>query len=154
MGVMRMPVGAAGKGCRFSRTPQMTERARGLRRSLGPIERRLWRYLRGAQLGVEFRRQHPVGPYVVDFYCAAVRLAIEVDGDEHANRQGRDARRTRYLNGKGIHVIRFTNRDVWTNCRGVCEFLALEIAHRVAMTPSRRAGRADLPLSGGGEGIV
>jgi very-short-patch-repair endonuclease len=95
---------------------------------MSPIEQKLWFALRGAQLGASFRRQHPVGPYVLDFYCSAVRLAVELDGDEHASREGRDAVRTRFLNGRGIHVIRFSNRDVWTNLDGVREAIALELS--------------------------
>jgi very-short-patch-repair endonuclease len=95
---------------------------------MSPIEQRLWLALRGAQLGVSFRKQHPVGPYVLDFYCPSVGLAVELDGDEHASRQGRDAARTRFLNTRGIHVIRFSNRDVWSNLEGVREAIALELA--------------------------
>ena len=112
---------------RFSRTPAMTARARGLRRRMSPIEQRLWHAIRGMQLGVSFRRQHPVGPYVLDFYCARASLAVELDGDEHATCRERDAARTRFLNGRGIRVIRFSNRDVWSNLNGVRETIALEL---------------------------
>jgi very-short-patch-repair endonuclease len=135
---------------RFSRTREMTSHARTLRRAMSPIEQRLWLALRGAQLGTSFRRQHPVGPYVLDFCCTSVGLAIELDGDEHASRTVRDAVRTRFLNSRGIHVIRFTNRDVWGNLDGVREAIALELTRLNALTPTRRAKRADLPLSGGG----
>ena len=104
---------------RFSRTREMTSHARTLRRAMSPIEQRLWLALRGAQLGTSFRRQHPVGPYVLDFCCTSVGLAIELDGDEHASRTVRDAVRTRFLNSRGIHVIRFTNREsgeIWMEC--------------------------------------
>jgi very-short-patch-repair endonuclease len=113
---------------RFTRTPVMTDRARVLRRRMSPIEQRLWHGLRGDQLGASFRRQHPVGRYVLDFYCPSVRLAVELDGDEHASRPARDAARTKFLNGRGIHVIRFSNRDVWSNLEGVREAIALELA--------------------------
>ena len=140
----------------------MTARARTFRRTMSPIEQRLWHALRGAQLGASFRRQHPVGPYVLDFYCPSCGLAIEVDGDDHAGRAGRDAARTRYLNGQGIRVVRFANRDVWSNLDGVREVIALELQQLQRETPTRRAtrssseaiekreARADLPLSGGG----
>ena len=117
---------------------------------MSPIEQRLWLALRGAQLGTSFRRQHPVGPYVLDFCCTSVGLAIELDGDEHASRTVRDAVRTRFLNSRGIHVIRFTKRDVWIIWDGVREAIALELTRLNALTPTRRAKRADLPLSGGG----
>lgn len=95
---------------------------------MSPIEQRLWHALRGDQLGASFRRQHPVGRYVLDFYCPSVRLAVELDGDEHASRTARDAARTKFLNSRGIHVIRFSNRDVWSNLQGVREAIALELA--------------------------
>jgi very-short-patch-repair endonuclease len=105
----------------------MTARARDLRKRISPIERKLWHALRDSQLGASFRRQHPVGPYVLDFYCPSVRLAIELDGDDHATRTKSDSRRTRFLNQRGIHVIRFSNRDVWNNLQGVKEIIALEL---------------------------
>jgi very-short-patch-repair endonuclease len=94
---------------------------------MSPIEQRLWHALRGGQLGASFRRQHPIGPYVVDFYCAGAGLVIELDGDEHAARAHRDALRTRFLNRRGIRVIRFCNREVWGNLAGVKEIIALEL---------------------------
>jgi very-short-patch-repair endonuclease len=112
---------------RFTRTPAITARARTLRKRMSPIERKLWYTLRGAQLGASFRRQHPVGPYVLDFYCPSAGLAVELDGDEHASRTSRDHRRTRFLNDRGIRVIRFFNRDVWNNLDGVKEMIALEL---------------------------
>ena len=115
------------KHSRFSRTPAMTARARTLRRGMSPVEQRLWHALRGAQLGVSFRRQHPVGPYVLDFYCASAGLAIELDGDEHASRAHRDTLRTQFLSRQGVRVIRFSNRDVLSNLEGVKEMIALEL---------------------------
>jgi len=76
---------------------------------------------------VSFRRQHPVGRYVLDFYCPSVALAVEVDGDDHASRAVRDAARTQFLTSRGIHVIRFSNRDVWSNLDGVREAIVLEL---------------------------
>jgi very-short-patch-repair endonuclease len=132
---------------RFNRTRLKTARARELRRNGTKPEARLWSTLRGAPLGVSFRRQHPVGPYVLDFYSPALKLAIELDGDQHLERQVFDARRTRYLNAKGILVIRFWNVEVNENFDGVCERIAEIIG---TMTPTRNATRSDLPLSGGG----
>jgi very-short-patch-repair endonuclease len=105
----------------------MTTRARELRKRMSPIERKLWYALRDDQLGASFRRQHPVGPYVLDFYCASARLAIELDGDDHAARAESDSRRTRFINQQGIRVIRFSNRDVCSNLQGVKESIALEL---------------------------
>ena len=81
-----------------------TGRARSLRRSLTDAEALLWRHLRSRQFGVKFRRQHPFGPYVLDFYCHAVHLVVEVDGSQHETSQGkgRDEERTRFLEGAGL----------------------------------------------------
>jgi very-short-patch-repair endonuclease len=87
----------------------LSERARELRRDMTPPERRLWRGLRGEGVGVRFRRQHPVPPYVLDFACVALRLAVEVDG---AVRDG-------VLAGLGWRVVRFRAVDVMGNLEGV-----------------------------------
>ncbi len=86
-----------------------------------PAEINLWRHLRNRQLGgAFFRRQHAVGPFVVDFFCARSRLAIEIDGDTHASQTRYDAVRTRWLSEqKGLRVLRFANRDVLSNIEGV-----------------------------------
>ena len=91
------------------------ERARGFRRELTPPEARLYVALRGRKLrGLKFRRQHPIGPYILDFYCSAARLAVEVDGASHltAERGARDERRTQWLAVKGIKVLRIAASDV------------------------------------------
>jgi len=96
---------------------------------------------------VSFRRHHPVGPYVLDFYSPALKVAIELDGDQHLQRQAFEARRTRYLNAKGIRVIRFWNVEVNETFYGVCERIA-EVME--ALTPTRNAARSAPLLSGGG----
>ena len=75
-------------------------------------ERTLWALLRRNELGWHFRRQHPVGPYILDFYCAAVKLAVEVDGPVHQEQTDRDRRRTAWLEREGIRVIRFSIEEV------------------------------------------
>ena len=75
----------------------------------------LWQALRGGQVGgLRFRRQHPIGPYVLDFYCPALRLAVEIDGAAHDNpdRAGRDLRRDAWLAGQGIRVLRVPAADI------------------------------------------
>ncbi|MDP8920268.1 MAG: DUF559 domain-containing protein [Pseudomonadota bacterium] len=100
-------------------------RARSLRRNLTDPERKLWWHLRH-RIPLErghFRRQVPIGPYVVDFCCLTSRLIIEVDGNQHgydAN-AAHDARRTSYLGNQGFRVIRFTNRDVMTSIEDVLD---------------------------------
>jgi very-short-patch-repair endonuclease len=98
--------------------------ARTLRREPTEAERKLWRHLRNRQLaGTKFRRQQPFGPYVLDFYCAESKLAIELDGGQHAGPQGIDADRLRneYLKREGLTVLRFWNNQVFEEFDGVLE---------------------------------
>ncbi len=100
----------------------MQSRARELRRAMAPAEKELWRHIRYNQLCVEFRRQHAVGPYIVDFFCAKAKLVIEIDGDVHADPEQakRDAERTEWLNEqKDYRVIRFWNNEVSRNSESV-----------------------------------
>lgn len=100
---------------RYTNRPRQKATRRRLRRDATPAERRLWTALRGRRLGGHrFRRQHGVGPYVLDFYCPAARLAIELDGAVHADpqRAAYDAARTHHLTALGIRVLRFENRQV------------------------------------------
>ncbi len=107
-------------------------RARILRRALTPPEARLWVHLRRRALGgLKFRRQHPAGVYVLDFYCAEARLAIEVDGDCHAGRGEHDARRTRWLETQGMAVVRFPAEEVRVNLDAVLDFIALKARERI-----------------------
>jgi very-short-patch-repair endonuclease len=83
-------------------------------------EKFLWSALRNRQIAdAKFRKQVWLGPYLVDFYCAEARLAVEVDGDTHAHQQDYDAQRTAWLNSEGFRVIRFSNGDVMGNLDGV-----------------------------------
>lgn len=89
------------------------ERSRELRRNATDAERLLWRYLRHKQcLGQRFRRQHLIGPYIVDFACLEQHLVIELDGLQHADAHRYDTQRTHYLSYLGWHVLRFWNHDV------------------------------------------
>ena len=103
---------------------KILERARELRREMTPQERRLWRRLRGKQLyGLRFRRQHPIAPFIVDFYCHEHKLVVEIDGHTHyqPKQQGYDRARTERLTQRGFRVVRFTNRDVDRSIDGVLE---------------------------------
>jgi very-short-patch-repair endonuclease len=138
----------------YNRTPVKTARARKLRRTSSEVEKRLWSKLRDSRLdGLSFRRQHPAGPYVLDFYCPLLRLAIELDGSQHAFRrqQLHDERRTAWLRACGVTELRFWNNEVTQNISGVLQtiIVAAEKLRGLASTPTRR-WRADLPLSGGG----
>ena len=140
---------AVGWGSRFSRTKDMTARARNLRANMTDAEARLWRALRRDQLnGLSFRRQHPIGPFTIDFYCSKLRLAVEVDGGQHAElRKQSDERRTAWLVENGITVVRYWNSDVLSNLDGVLSDLLVQTERlaRAAATPT-----LTLPLSGGG----
>ncbi|MBB5745927.1 endonuclease domain-containing protein [Brevundimonas variabilis] len=90
--------------------PLTYQRAARMRRNLTPPEARLWRYLKGGNLGgAKFWRQHPVGVYILDFYCPAAKLAVEVDGAVHAIPEKilHDRRRTAGLEAQGIRVLRY-----------------------------------------------
>ena len=90
------------------RSSILTEkRAKALRRDLTQPERTLWSLLRRNQLGLHFRRQHALGPYILDLYCASTKLCVEVDGPLHAERAEHDARRDAWLAGQGIRTLRF-----------------------------------------------
>jgi very-short-patch-repair endonuclease len=127
----------------------MTRKARGLRIHATDAEKALWRILRSGRIkGLAFRRQHPLGDYVLDFYCPAIRMAIEVDGGQHNQAPGRehDQTRTQWLRSKGIIVLRFWNNDVLANIEGVAtEIARVGGALRAGLTPT-----LTLPLSGGG----
>ena len=89
-------------------------RARALRRNMTLPEGLLWRVLRERPDGLKFRRQHPVGRYIVDFYCPGARLVVEIDGESHSmgDRPQRDVRRDEWLRGQGLRILRFAAADV------------------------------------------
>ncbi len=107
-------------------------RRRSLRERSTDAENRLWREIRGGQLGVKFRRQFGVDEYILDFYAPALKLAVEVDGDSHylPGAVYYDTRRTERLDGLGIRVLRFTNQQVMSEPDAVIEALSREIRCR------------------------
>jgi very-short-patch-repair endonuclease len=101
-------------------TNQTRNRAVQLRYNVTAPEQILWSILCRRQLGgLKFRRQHPIEPYIVDFYCSSVNLVIELDGESHEGRQSYDKDRAEHLQTLGLRVLRFTNDDVITNLEGV-----------------------------------
>jgi very-short-patch-repair endonuclease len=104
--------------------------AKRLRRELTLPEIVLWRELR--KLEVRFRKQVPADPYVLDFYCAKARLAVEVDGEAHerGDRPERDARRDAWLTAKGIRTLRINATDVLRNLDGVMQHIRNELTAR------------------------
>ena len=112
-------------------------RARQLRHALTETEARLWSSLRGHRLGGHrFRRQHPVGSYVLDFYCPAARLGIEVDGPDHLDREDRDEARSKWLEGQGIEVIRFWNHEVSGELEAVLQAILDRVEARLGKRQS------------------
>lgn len=100
-----------------------TSNARELRRSQTDAEKRLWYHLRNRQfLNLKFRRQHPIPPYIADFFCEELKLIIELDGGQHT--PDTDEQRTRFLEKEGYTLIRFWNNDMLNNTEGVLETLA------------------------------
>ena len=91
-----------------------------LRKELTPAERKLWAYLRGNKFnGVNFRRQHAFGNYIVDFVSVKKKLVIELDGSQHLEQEEYDIERTKYLESQGYKVIRFWNNQVMNDIEGV-----------------------------------
>jgi very-short-patch-repair endonuclease len=120
----------------------MLEMARGLRGRTTDVENELWYHLRAGRMnGVKFRRQHPIPPYVVDFYCDAFKLVIELDGSQHSEEA--DRLRTSFLESRGLTVLRFANHEVLQNKTAVLEAIWNITAHP-PLTPT------PLPL---GEGL-
>jgi len=106
-----MPVNNIVIGQKVSR--ELYERARELRRAMTPAERILWEKLRHNRLnGLQFRRQQIIDTYIVDFYCHARALIVEVDGEIHDAQKDYDSERDNYLVARGFSILRFTNEDV------------------------------------------
>ena len=110
-------------------------RARKLRRTMSLPEVLLWRILRQAEIG--FRRQHPCGPFVADFYCAAAKVIIEIDGTAHdrGDRPERDGARNDWLRERGYRVMRVPARDVLADVSAVAEAI-VALCREVAPGPS------------------
>ena len=123
---------------------ELTDRARALRIDQTRVEEKLWARLRNRRLGGwKWKRQVPRGSYIVDFLCTEASLVVELDGGVHVGSVGYDERRTLYLEGLGLKVLRFPNRQVTESLDGVCDaiFIACggEAPHPPLSPP--RAGR-------------
>ncbi|RAK62500.1 endonuclease domain-containing protein [Phenylobacterium kunshanense] len=108
-------------------------RARRLRKNMSLPEVMLWRCLRGRGDGKPvFRRQHPLGPYVLDFYCAAASLCVEIDGGGHGfgDRPGQDARRDAYLRNLGIETLRLNASEVIAHTQSIADGVVAEAVAR------------------------
>jgi len=108
----------------MSQNTNLSAFARQLRLKQTDAERALWKMLKGKQLdGIKFRRQQPIGPYIVDFVSFEKRLVIEIDGGQHNESaiKGKDDARTKRLEAEDFHILRFWNNDVIMNIEGVLE---------------------------------
>ncbi|MFA9201024.1 MAG: endonuclease domain-containing protein [Cypionkella sp.] len=111
------------------RDPELTKRARAMRKEMTEPETRLWLHLRAERFqGVKFRRQKVVGAYIVDFAANDPKLVVELDGDTHAEVSAYDLARTRFLEAEGYRVVRYWNNEVMANLDGVLAHLANVIA--------------------------
>ncbi|MEO6255711.1 MAG: endonuclease domain-containing protein [Sphingomicrobium sp.] len=112
-----------------------TDRARQLRKAMTPPERRLWNVLRLRPGGFKFRRQHPFGPYILDFFCYESALCVEIDGMSHemGSNPERDRRRDDWLISQGIRTLRIRATDVRDNLEAVITLIVEECRER---TPS------------------
>jgi very-short-patch-repair endonuclease len=124
-------------------TIRPTERARAhakeLRAELSPPERVLWSKLRREQLhGFKFRKQHPMGPWIADFYCHEAMLVVEIDGStHHGERKDLDDARDQWMTARNIGVLRVTARDVFENLFGVLSAISRRCHERVAKLHTR-----------------
>ena len=119
----------------------LTPVAKHLRQNMTDAERRLWYRLRAGRLaGAKFRRQRPIGKFVVDFVCLDAKLVVEIDGSQHMDKTAaRDMERTRWLEGKGFRVLRFWNNDVLIDTDAVFE----RILQTLTPGPSPASGRGE-----------
>ena len=115
--------------------PKTTATARALRRKMTLPEVILWRWLRQRPDGLKFRRQHPTGPYVLDFFCSDARLAIEVDGEAHSrgDRPERDLARDQWLESAGIETLRIRAVDVLDDADAVLRWITLKASERLPL---------------------
>ena len=113
----------------YGATPDIFDRARALREQETMAEKLLWSELSNKQLGVKFRRQHPLYQYIVDFYCHELKIVIEVDGLIHlkSNILANDKIREQQLQSLNLRVIRFTNDEIFQNLKRVVEQIKLHL---------------------------
>ena len=115
---------------------ELKDSRKALRNNMTPAEATLWRALKGRGAGgMKFRRQQGIGPFVLDFYCPEYRLGIELDGASHDYKFEYDEKRTEYLRGQGIRLLRFSNQQVFAAMEGVLAEIV-----RVAHAQVRRTG--------------
>lgn len=113
--------------------------AKTLRKRLTDTEQVLWKYLRANQMeGLKFRRQEPIGNYIVDFICYEKRIIIEVDGGQHSVNKEKDNKRDKWFKEQGFKVLRFWDNEVLTNIEGVLEVLRDSCLNHPPLNPSHQ----------------
>ena len=119
----------------------LTKVARSLRKRSTDAERLLWRHLRARQLdGLKFRRQEPIGKYIVDFVCFERRVIVEVDGGGHATEKGKDRQRDGWFRERGFKVLRFWNTDVIGNTDAVIAAIGESCVNHPPPAPPIKGG--------------
>jgi very-short-patch-repair endonuclease len=127
--------GAGGEG------DALLDRAKRLRSTQTDAENRLWYHLRAHRLnGLKFRRQTPIGPYIADFVCIELKLIVEADGGQHAEREAYDQQRDRWLRSRGFTVLRFWNDQILRETPAVLEAI---VAAALSPDPSPACGRGE-----------
>ncbi|WP_435626525.1 endonuclease domain-containing protein [Candidatus Ferrigenium straubiae] len=123
----------------------LLDNAKSLRRNLTDAEQRLWYHLRAHRfMGLKFKRQKPIGRYVVDFVCIEKKLVIELDGGQHADSLKADGERDAWLRGQGYTVLRFWNNELMNEMEGVLERIRLALFNEtLSPIPSPVNGRGE-----------
>ncbi len=138
---------------KYNHSKIQKQNAKDLRNNPTQPEQILWLYLKKSQLnGLKFRRQQPIGKYIVDFLCCSKKLVIELDGGQHSETEEYDKIRDKFLEAEGYKVIRIWNNDVYDNIEGVMEYLNNEIKHP-PLTPPLKGGEKTSPTPKSKEGI-
>lgn len=126
-----MPIVNKTENFYFNASDEILRRAKLLRKEMTETEALLWDELRNFKLGIKFRRQHPIGRFIVDFYCHQAKLVVEIDGSVHQleTQKERDENRTYELQKLGLKVIRFDNQDIITNISTVIKEIEKHLSY-------------------------
>ena len=125
----------------MSKPRPLTAIAKRLRKEMTDAERVMWRELRAHRFaGFKFKRQEPLGSYVVDFVCYEVKLIVDLDGGQHADQKEADEDRTRWLSSRKFRLVRFWNNDVLTNIAGVMHVIEKNLSPSPPPSPARGEG--------------
>jgi very-short-patch-repair endonuclease len=132
-------------------SPAARKNAIALRTAMTDGERRIWSRLRKEQLGVTFRRQHPLGTYVLDFVCLEPKLVVEIDGSQHLEQAAYDEHRTAWLKAQGFEVVRFWANEALSETDAVVTRIIQELGYvaRQAPTPTLPRRGRELPKTEG-----